>query len=68
MLRQKLNAENLVLLLGFCAFFYIISAIIGTVNNYTPVPLWDMWSGYLVFFTDAAKIQQSGGHNIMNIA
>ncbi len=55
MLRQKLNAENLVLLLGFCAFFYIISAILGTVNHYNPVPFWDMWSGYLVFFTDAAN-------------
>ncbi len=45
------NQNNLVLLFAFCAFFYVISAIVGTITHYSPVPFWDMWSGYLGFFT-----------------
>lgn len=45
--------NNLALLFMFCALFYIVSDAIGTINNYSPVPLFEMWNGYLTFLTDA---------------
>lgn len=30
-------------------------AIIGGINNYSPVPFWDMWDGYLNFYVKASQ-------------
>lgn len=30
---------------------FVLLAIIGGIKNYSPVPFWDMWDGYLAFFT-----------------
>lgn len=37
----------------FATFAVIFSllAVIGVVNNYSPVPFWDMWNGYLDFYS-----------------
>lgn len=31
--------------------FFAVTAIIGGVKGYSPVPFWDMWNGYLGFYT-----------------
>jgi hypothetical protein len=36
--------------LRFFAFLYVGLVIIGIFNNYSPVPFWDMWNGYLEFY------------------
>lgn len=57
--------------LSFFAFFYISSVIIGIYNNYSPVPYWDMWNGYLEFFIKVqngdtyAWIAQHNEHRIL---
>jgi hypothetical protein len=30
--------------------FLVVAAIVGAIRNYSPVPFWDMWNGYLDFF------------------
>jgi hypothetical protein len=32
-------------------FFFAVTAIIGGMRGYSPVPFWDMWNGYLGFYT-----------------
>lgn len=32
------------------AIFFVVSAVIGGVRMYSPVPAWDMWNGYLGFY------------------
>jgi len=34
-------------------------AVIGGIRSHTPVPFWDMWNGYLEFYTDLATIGPS---------
>ncbi len=31
--------------------FVLTTSMVGVVKNYSPVPFWDMWDGYLGFFT-----------------
>lgn len=38
--------------LVFFAFLYIFSVIIGILNNYSPVPYYDMWDAYLRWYTE----------------
>lgn len=38
------------------AFLFLVLAIVGMFRNYTPVPFWDMWDGYLDFY-----VKVSGG-------
>jgi hypothetical protein len=33
------------------AVFFVVCAIRGGVDSYSPIPFWDMWIGYLGFFT-----------------
>lgn len=35
--------------------FYIFAAVIGGVKGYSPVPFWDMWDGYLGFYSKILK-------------
>lgn len=35
----------------FFALIYIGFALVGIVKNYSPVPYWDMWNGYLDFYS-----------------
>ena len=37
--------------LGFFALFYVLTVLVGIFNNYSAVPFWDMWNGYLEFYT-----------------
>ena len=39
--------------LGFFALFYVLTVLVGIFNNYSAVPFWDMWNGYLEFYTKA---------------
>ena len=32
-----------------CAAFVVVSSCIGIYLNYSPVPIWDQWDGYLGF-------------------
>ena len=32
------------------SLFYLMTTIIGTYKNYSAVPFWDMWNGYLGFY------------------
>lgn len=34
---------------------YLASALLGTWNNYSSVPFWDMWNGYLGFYTRSGE-------------
>jgi len=37
--------------LAFCiALTYVVSAVVGGIFSYSPVPFWDMWESYLGFF------------------
>ncbi|MGA2551657.1 MAG: hypothetical protein ABSF50_16020, partial [Burkholderiaceae bacterium] len=47
----SLNASLTALFLVLACVFVVL-AIIGGVRAYSPVPLWDMWDGYLAFFHD----------------
>lgn len=37
------------------SFFYFVTTVFGTYNNYSAVPFWDMWNGYLEFYFRAAN-------------
>ena len=41
------------------AYIYVSTVVIGIFNNYSAVPYWDMWSGYLEFYT---KVQSGDWH------
>jgi hypothetical protein len=43
------NKKNLIFF--FIALLFVSLAIVGGVRGYSPVPFWDMWDGYLGFFT-----------------
>ena len=43
------NKKLLYLLSGFTVV-YVLLSIIGLFNNYSAVPFWDMWDGYLDFY------------------
>ncbi|MEB0120484.1 hypothetical protein QN391_07155 [Pseudomonas sp. CCI1.2] len=46
---RKLEYALLVLLLLTSALIVVL-AVVGAVINYSPVPFWDMWNGYLEFY------------------
>jgi len=52
------------------AYIYVSTVVIGIFNNYSAVPYWDMWSGYLEFYTKVqsgdwyAWIAQHNEHRI----
>jgi hypothetical protein len=37
------------------ALLMVVYTLIGTVRAYSPVPLWDMWDGYIGFFLQARE-------------
>lgn len=43
------NRKSMLFLLA--ALFFVVLAIIGGIRAYSPVPFWDMWDGYLGFFS-----------------
>lgn len=43
--------QLLVLLASAAVILYLLLAVIGGVNGYSVVPHWDMWDGYLDFYT-----------------
>jgi hypothetical protein len=43
------NRKNKLFLLATIVF--VTLAIVGGIRSYSPVPFWDMWDGYLGFFT-----------------
>ena len=49
MTRMTENRKSKLFLLAALAFVGL--AIIGGIRSYSPVPFWDMWDGYLGFFT-----------------
>jgi hypothetical protein len=36
--------------LWLVAPFFVLSTIYGAIRNYSPVPYWDMWDGYIGFY------------------
>jgi len=46
MLRERLTP---VVLLWLSAAFFFVAVLIGAASHYTPIPLHDMWNGYLDF-------------------
>ncbi len=50
-LKNLLKLRWSVLVFWAIAYLFIIFAVVGGFNNYSPVPSWDMWNGYLEFFT-----------------
>ena len=54
MFKKKIN-----LLFFIAAVIYIGLAVVGGVRAYSPVPFWDMWNGYLEFFTKVSDGQFS---------
>jgi hypothetical protein len=58
------NQKNKLFLLA--AIVFVTLAIIGGIRAYSPVPYWDMWNGYLGFFTKVVSGDVSawwGQHN-----
>jgi hypothetical protein len=47
-----LKEKNISILFGILAVTFVTLAIIGGVRNYSPVPYWDMWDGYLGFYSE----------------
>lgn len=39
-----------VVIILLCSLFYFLTTVFGTYNNYSAVPFWDMWNGYLEFY------------------
>ncbi len=54
LIQKKLNysftSKLFVLCISIFALFYFITTVYGTYNNYSAVPFWDMWNGYLNFY------------------
>jgi hypothetical protein len=57
MIRHTLFANNKNLLFLLAALLFVGLAIVGGVRAYSPVPYWDMWNGYLGFFTSVSDGQ-----------
>jgi hypothetical protein len=36
--------------LPLVGFLFFGSTVIGAIRNYSPVPFWDMWDGYIGFY------------------
>jgi hypothetical protein len=53
MYQVRRNVTELVFLVFAVAF--VVLALIGAVRAYSPVPLWDMWNGYLGFYVKASS-------------
>jgi hypothetical protein len=53
-IKPKLGSRQLYtglnILFGCMAMVFFALAIIGTVRNYSPVPFWDMWDDYVLFY------------------
>ena len=54
MFKNKINSLFLIV-----AVIYIGLAVVGGARAYSPVPFWDMWNGYLEFFTKVSDGQWS---------
>ena len=54
MFQNKINS-----LFFIVAVIYIGLAVVGGARAYSPVPFWDMWNGYLEFFTKVSDGQWS---------
>lgn len=61
MFKNKIN-----LLFFIVAVIYIGLAVVGGARAYSPVPFWDMWNGYLEFFTKVSDGQLSAWWNQHN--
>lgn len=46
------NSARLAVAIGI---FFLVAAIVGAVQNFSPVPFWDMWDGYMLFMVRVAK-------------
>lgn len=46
-----MESKNLVFLLKIITALFVLLAVIGGVRGYSVVPYWDMWDGYIDFFT-----------------
>lgn len=42
-------------LFAFIGLAYLALTIVGTWNNYSSVPFWDMWNGYLEFYAHSSE-------------
>lgn len=47
------HAKYWIGILVLFAVLFVLLAVIGGIRNYSPVPFWDMWDGYLDFFVRA---------------
>lgn len=47
---DRLVVQRLWVLFVAAALVFAGLTIVGTYNNYSPVPFWDMWNGYLEFY------------------
>lgn len=48
------NKIFVIIILIFSLFFFV-TTVFGTYNNYSAVPFWDMWNGYLEFYFRTAS-------------
>ena len=46
--------DKLALIFALSAVASVVMAIVGGFKSYSPVPLWDMWDGYLDFYVKAS--------------
>ena len=53
-------------LLAFLGLFYIVSVFIGAYRFYSPVPAGDMWEGYINFYLDLLKGDNTAWFNQHN--
>ena len=53
-MEKILTQKYILILFTFFAGVYLILAIIGGINHYSPVPYYDMWEGYLNFYVFAS--------------
>jgi hypothetical protein len=42
-------------ILPLTALFFVFSTVVGAIRNYSPVPFWDMWDGYIGFYEQLSK-------------
>lgn len=53
--KNKKIEKLLVLLLALLSLYIVTLAAYGAIAKYTPVPIWDMWNGYLEFYTNVEE-------------
>jgi hypothetical protein len=41
--------------LPLMGLFFVVSTVVGAIRNYSPVPFWDMWDGYIGFYQQASR-------------